>query len=667
MGGDSSKPNFKEPHENELAKKYEPKKQWEAHQLGLKHPDRGCTDILCIVLFAACWALMWLVASTAFANGDPKRLIYGKDALGNLCGQSKDPGVNISITGAKWSDLTSTVYPFPSASECASGFLYGKTCEDRLQSALNLGVCVKECPGVGQRVTWYNGGQQITSTDGTPIDVGFEVKLDLKKSVHRCIPADLTVFQNASVALLEQLDIAGTLSSGIRVLDEGWPVMLISFGFCIFACFFWLFVLRCTVKPTVVVSLFLLWVGLALIAYFLYNTSQRSEGDMGKLWLALSIVSAVLWLVYTLLLCFFCKNINVACDVIEEASKIPIKIKTMPLVPPVVTLCLAPVFAYHAIVAVYIQTSGDFDNTTVTVLDHAQGGPGATAANTTADLVKEVFESTYWKDYAHIWNLFMFLWTMGIVETIGYLTLAFCAVFWYWSAPGGGKEPQAGVMRGFCYTLRYHVGTIIFGSLIIAIIQVIRFIMKKFEDRMRKISDNQMANCLVKCVQCCLLCFERLIKFINKNAYIMTAMCSDSFCSGARRALFLLLRHAFSVLAVSVIGDWVIFFGKLQIVLGTTAVGWVLLTQTDIAGEYAYDEMQGDMLVVLIVIAIVAFLIASIFCEVFGVCVDTVLLSFCHDLDVNDGSEEKPYYLPPDLQRSLGHKNETEMYKKMGS
>lgn len=52
----------------------------------------------------------------------------------------------------------------------------------------------------------------------------------------------------------------------------------------------------------------------------------------------------------------------------------------------------------------------------------------------------------------------------------------------------------------------------------------------------------QVAEYALCCVQCCLGCLERCIRFINKHAYIITAIYSYPFCKSTRKAFWLLLR-----------------------------------------------------------------------------------------------------------------------------
>ena len=48
--------------------------------------NRGCTDILCFLLFFAFLGGWGVVGYYGFKNGDPIKLIYPSDSTGSICG-----------------------------------------------------------------------------------------------------------------------------------------------------------------------------------------------------------------------------------------------------------------------------------------------------------------------------------------------------------------------------------------------------------------------------------------------------------------------------------------------------------------------------------------------------------------------------------------------------
>ena len=62
---------------------------------------------------------------------------------------------------------------------------------------------------------------------------------------------------------------------------------------------------------------------------------------------------------------------------------------------------------------------------------------------------------------------------------------------------------------------RYHLGSLAFGSLILAIVYFIRIVLVYIE-RQVKGSKNKVAQFLLKCLQCCFACLARFLSFLNK-------------------------------------------------------------------------------------------------------------------------------------------------------
>ncbi|KAL8178452.1 UNVERIFIED_CONTAM: hypothetical protein K2H54_047426 [Gekko kuhli] len=58
----------------------------------------------------------------------------------------------------------------------------------------------------------------------------------------------------------------------------------------------------------------------------------------------------------------------------------------------------------------------------------------------------------------------------------------------------------------------------------------------------------------------------------------------------------------------------------------------------------------------LLTVIIGSYLVAHGFFSVYAMCVDTLFLCFCEDLERNDGSTAKPYYMSASLHRILGKK-----------
>lgn len=96
------------------------------------------------------------------------------------------------------------------------------------------------------------------------------------------------------------------------------------------------------------------------------------------------------------------------------------------------------------------------------------------------------------------------------------------------------------------FFFRYHLGTLAFGSLIIAICRIIR-VMLEYIDRKLKKYDNEVTKAILCCCKCFFWCLESFLKFINRNAYIMCAIHGKNFCGSAKDAFSLLMRNVVRV------------------------------------------------------------------------------------------------------------------------
>ena len=83
--------------------------------------------------------------------------------------------------------------------------------------------------------------------------------------------------------------------------------------------------------------------------------------------------------------------------------------------------------------------------------------------------------------------------------------------------------------------IRYHFGSLAFGSLILAIVQFLELMVEAFKKQAEATGgDNKCVQCLTNFLRCCLACVERIVEFINKTAYIQIAIRGKSFCYAAK-------------------------------------------------------------------------------------------------------------------------------------
>ena len=163
---------------------------------------------------------------------------------------------------------------------------------------------------------------------------------------------------------------------------------------------------------------------------------------------------------------------------------------------------------------------------------------------------------------------------------------------WYWTLDKKKNLPRCALGTSLWNATVFHLGTVAFGSLVIAIIRMIRTILEYVEKKLNKFNNDLtkykveqstsdlsaqlfISRCLLCACKCCLWCLEKFMRFINRNAYIMCAIKNTNFCKSAYSAFNLIMRNLVRVVVLDSVVDFLLFLGKLVIVVITGSVSYL--------------------------------------------------------------------------------------------
>ncbi|KAF9291320.1 putative choline transporter, neither null mutation nor overexpression affects choline transport [Mortierella alpina] len=129
-----------------------------------------------------------------------------------------------------------------------------------------------------------------------------------------------------------------------------------------------------------------------------------------------------------------------------------------------------------------------------------------------------------------VFCFFSFYWTSQVIKNIVHVTIAGVFATYYFMAgspQGMSKSPTAASFKRACTT---SIGSICFGSLIIAIIQTLRALAQMFRGEG---NDGVMAflACIIDCI---LGCLQGLIDYVNKYAFCQVAIYGKAYIPAAR-------------------------------------------------------------------------------------------------------------------------------------
>ena len=97
---------------------------------------------------------------------------------------------------------------------------------------------------------------------------------------------------------------------------------------------------------------------------------------------------------------------------------------------------------------------------------------------------------------------------------------------------------------------------------------MIRLMLQWVQDKLEeKGADNPVVKVILCLCKCCFWCLEKFMKFINRNAYILTAIKGTNFCKSAKDAFSLITRNCVRVAVIDNVTDFLLFLGKLVVTI----------------------------------------------------------------------------------------------------
>ena len=359
------------------------------------------------------------------------------------------------------------------------------------------------------------------------------------------------------------------------------------------------------------------------------DKDPNNDYDSTLFWIAIAMWA--LAGLFLLCICCWWNALKVSIAIIETAADYFADTKRIVLVPVFWFFMAILVFAIWMAGVICVHSIGD-----ITVESYKSQN-------------KDVVHSTE-TQYMLYYMYFGIFWLMAFVVCMNEFVIIVSTCTWYFSRKDipddDGIPGDSDVMKGFIWSIRYHLGSIAMGSLVLALIWIIRALFEYVGNAIEKASgENFATKCLLGCIRCCLDCFDRFIRFLNQNAFIYLAISNENFCSSALNAFILVLKNAAKFSFVNAIGGAFMIIAKFCIAFGTTVICWFWIKEV--------DEVDSRTLPMLIIFGL-AYFIAAIFVSIFDASSNTILQCYLIDLDISKQSNLEPSHVPPTLQQHLG-------------
>uniref|UniRef100_A0A671QYN7 Choline transporter-like protein n=1 Tax=Sinocyclocheilus anshuiensis TaxID=1608454 RepID=A0A671QYN7_9TELE len=553
---------------------------------------RGCTDVLCCVIFVIVILGYIVLGTVAWMHGDPRKVVYPTDSYGQFCGQQGTPNANKAILF--YFNILQCANPTVLINlQCPTTQLCVSKCPDRFATYIDMQYNYRRNKSYWEYYKQFckpgfnypdKPVSQVLRDEDCPSMI-----VPSRPFLQRCFPDFIT--RNGTLTVANQTSfkdghgkirsVVDLRDAGIKIFEDyasSWFWILIGLVISMLVSLIFILLLRFTAGILFWMVIFgvIAAVGYGIWhCYWEYSSlkgkpdSDITISDIGfqtdfrvylqlrQTWLIFMISLAVIEAIIILVLIFLRNRVRIAIALLKEGSKAIGCIMSTLFYPIITFLLLAICIAYWAVTAVFLASSGDAVYKVMSTL------PNCKYTNLTCD--PETFsqsnvtklcpgsqctfafyggESLYHRYIfvLQLCNLLVFLWLVNFTIALGQCTLAGAFASYYWALRKPADIPPCPLASSFGRALRYHTGSLAFGALILSIVQFVRIILEYLDHKLK----------------------------------------------GAHN--------------------------------------------TVIFGSY---------------------MIAHGFFNVYAMCVDTLFLCFCEDLERNDGSPSKPYNMPPGLHRIL--------------
>ncbi|CAF3313153.1 unnamed protein product [Rotaria socialis] len=501
--------------------------------------------------------------------------------------------------------------------------------------------------------------------------------------------------------LVELLNVKQISAMLVEDFTTSWKYILIAFAIAAVVSFVWIVLMRWFAKPLVWLGIILFIVLLAVISAlsflefielrkkngnqilteFKFVTDANYYKSLPITWLVIAILSTILLVISILIFFVIFKRLRIALAILQEASK-AVSYNVFSLLWPFIPFILhIGVFVYWAIVTVYLATAGKpIYRIALNDTENANDARYGDICNPKEfDYLNEANAACVFWEYGYdpkvdldsvlngtgkhfksfisfvnqnqwlpqVFSAFMFFWLTAFVVGLSELVLAGVYARYYWDKQGLGV-PCVSLGQSLFRALVFHLGTLAFGSLIIAIVKLIRALLEYVESKVKE-KTGRCSRCVFCCCRCCLFCLEKFLKFLNRNAYILTAIYGKGFFTSARHAFAIIISNPIRLLVIDKVCDFLIFLGKICITGGIGVLVFFFFTHRIAQAENYVPELHYYFIPLLLII-IGTYIIATCFFSVYAMAVDTIMICALEDINLTKKNENHKLMMSKELR-----------------
>lgn len=262
-------------------------------------------------------------------------------------------------------------------------------------------------------------------------------------------------------------------------------------------------------------------------------------------------------------------------------------------------------------------------------------------SNTVVDKIERKYEK--YVNFFIFYFILALIWVSLFISYLGKTAIS-CVMsqIYFTKSEDRFNLPNFMVCRSYISMIRYHTGTIAFGSILVNFVYPIRSLFEAIYVKIHK--DNRgCSRCLSKSCCCCMYCYRKGLVYLTKNAFITVAIHGYNFLSAAKNTFNLTMRNRMNITMGNWVGTFTLFVGRLLISISVTAVSSWLLNSN--------EELQF-FVAPAFVIFICSYIATGVFTGVIENAIDSMFVCYMEDEERNDGVVH-PMYASKGLQNFM--------------
>jgi hypothetical protein len=291
----------------------------------------------------------------------------------------------------------------------------------------------------------------------------------------------------------------------------------------------------------------------------------------------------------------------------------------------------------------------------------------ASSGEQSTEAVYGTSEWTYtdYQKYMMWYWLFGLLWLGELMVACGFMIVSFCFGIWFFSTEVSTEKNEGGccsskaptravpswvLFKSMKMTYWNHMGTLAFGALIMAVIDMLRIIVEYIEKKKKELGADagKCWDFIFCCMKCCLYCLDKCMRFLNKNAYIQTMINGTDLCTSACRAVKVMFSNIALFAFMTGIQSGIFFFGKVAISFTTAGIASFII-------DFAYKNEVSSIVLPSFVCLLIGYAVSTTFICVYDMGIDTMLMCYSEAQTATIGGEEAHEQLKANIPHELGN------------